>query len=78
MKKLLILALAGLAFISCDKQENKTQFKTAYVNYDTLMKKYQKVIDVEEKYKVKSEEMGRELESDAKKFQSDYQKSYLK
>lgn len=72
MKKLLLLAFVSLAFISCDKQDNKTQFKTAYVNYDTLMKKYQKTIDVEEKYKVKSEEMGRELESDAKKFQNDY------
>ncbi len=72
MKKLLLLALATVAFISCDKQDNKPQFKTAYINYDTLMKKYQKVVDVEEKYKVKSEEMGRELESDAKKFQNDY------
>lgn len=71
MKKLLFIAL-GLAIFSCNKQESTEGFKTAYVDTDKLVEKYQKAIDLENKYKVKSEEMGRELETEAKKFQQDY------
>ncbi|WP_438964900.1 OmpH family outer membrane protein [Flavobacterium sp.] len=72
MKKLLIIAL-GLAIVSCNQTTESTGLKTAYVDTDKLVEKYQKAIDLEEKYKVKSEEMGRELDAEAKKFQSDYQ-----
>ena len=72
MKKLVCIAL-GLAILSCNKQEEKQSFKTAYVDTDKLMEKYQKAIDLEKKYKVKSEEMGRELDAEAKRFQADYQ-----
>jgi len=71
MKKLLFIAL-GLAILSCNKQESTEGFKTAYVDTDKLVEKYQKAIDLENKYKVKSEEMGRELETEGKKFQDDY------
>ena len=71
MKKLLCIAL-GLAIVSCSNQEKADGFKTAYVDTDKLVEKYQKSIDLENKYKVKSEEMGRELETEAKKFQQDY------
>jgi outer membrane protein len=72
MRKLLFIAL-GLAIVSCSKQVESTGLKTAYVDTDKLVEKYQKAIDLEEKYKVKSEEMGRELEAEAKQFQADYQ-----
>ncbi|WP_338409673.1 OmpH family outer membrane protein [uncultured Flavobacterium sp.] len=71
MKKLLCVAL-GLLVLSCNKQDVKEDFKTAYVDTDKLMEKYQKATDLENKYKIKSEEMGRELETEAKKFQQDY------
>lgn len=71
MKKLVFIAL-GLAMLSCNNQEAKEGLKTAYVDTDKLVEKYQKAIDLENKYKVKSEEMGRELETEAKKFQQDY------
>lgn len=71
MKKLLFIAL-GLAILSCNNQDSKEGLKTAYVDTDKLVEKYQKAIDLENKYKVKSEEMGRELETEAKKFQQDY------
>lgn len=72
MKKLLIIAL-GLAIVSCNKQTEATGLKTAYVDTDKLVEKYQKAIDLEEKYKVMSEEIGRELDAELKTFQSDYQ-----
>jgi outer membrane protein len=71
MKKLLFIAI-GLAMFSCNKEETTEGLKTAYVDTDKLVEKYQKSIDLENKYKVKSEEMGRELETEAKKFQQDY------
>ena len=71
MKKLLFIAL-GFAILSCNKQETTSDLKTAYVDTDKLVEKYQKAIDLENKYKVRSEEMARELETEAKKFQSDY------
>ena len=72
MKKLFFIAL-GLVILSCNKQEENKAFKTAYVDTDKLMEKYQKAIDIESKYKIKSEEMGRELETEAKQFQADYE-----
>lgn len=72
MKKLFFIAL-GLVILSCNKQEENKAFKTAYVDTDKLMEKYQKAIDIESKYKIKSEEMGRELDTEARKFQADYE-----
>lgn len=72
MKKLLFIAL-GFAILSCNKQEGTSGLKTAYVDTEKLMKEHQQAIDIENKYKVKSEEMGRELETEAKQFQADYE-----
>ena len=72
MKKLLFIAL-GIAIVSCNKQETTASFKTAYVDTEKLMKENQHAIDIENKYKMKSEEMGRELETEAKQFQADYE-----
>ncbi|WP_338376153.1 OmpH family outer membrane protein [uncultured Flavobacterium sp.] len=72
MKKLLFIAL-GFAILSCNKQEGTTGLKTAYVDTEKLMKEHQQAIDIENKYKVKSQEMGRELDAEAKQFQADYE-----
>lgn len=69
-KSLLILGLA-FALFSCNKNEEKETFKTAYIDTSVLMDKYEKFKDEDEKFKVKSQEMGRPLEAKLKVFQSE-------
>lgn len=69
-KSLLILGLA-FALFSCNKNEEKETFKTAYIDTSILMDKYEKFKDEDEKFKVKSQEMGRPLEAKLKVFQSE-------
>lgn len=70
-KSLLILAMA-FALFSCNKNETKTEsFKTAYIDTSVLMEKYEKFKDEDEKFKVKSQEMGRPLEAKLRAFQNE-------
>lgn len=69
-KSLLILGLA-LALFSCNKNEQKESFKSAYIDTAVLMEKYEKFKDEDAKFKVKSQEMGRPLEAKLKAFQSE-------
>ena len=70
-KSLLILAMA-IAIISCNKAEGPTEnAKTAYVDTAKLIEDYQGAKDIESKYKVKSQEMGRELEGKAQQWKLD-------
>lgn len=76
MKKgIFVLGLAGLLF-SCNNSNNAstaTEFKTAYVDSSKLMTEYQEVKDIESKYKVKSEEKGKQLEGEIAQFQKEVQ-----
>ncbi len=45
--------------------------KTAYIDTSKLLEENKEAKDIEEKYKVKSEEMGRELRSEAAQFQNE-------
>jgi len=69
-KALLILGIA-FAIISCNKETagDKEGVKTAYIDTATLLEKYEKFKDEDEKFKVKSQEMGRPLQSKLKDFQ---------
>ncbi|MDK2771681.1 MAG: OmpH family outer membrane protein [Flavobacterium sp.] len=69
-KSLLILGLA-LALFSCNKTEQKENFKTAYIDTSVLLEKYEKFKDEDEKFKVKSQEMGRPLQAKLQAFQSE-------
>ena len=70
MKKALLILGIALATISCNKETASTEgTKTAYIDTATLMEKYDKFKDEEEKFKVKSLEMGRPLETKLKNFQ---------
>lgn len=69
-KSLLILGLA-LALFSCNKNDQKESLKTAYIDTSVLMDKYEKFKDEDEKFKVKSQELGRPLEAKLKAFQSE-------
>lgn len=69
-KKLVVLGMA-LALFSCNNNPTAVEFKTAYVDTQKLMKEYEETKDIESKYKVKSEEMGKELEAEIAKFQKE-------
>lgn len=82
MKKIMVLAVAALSFVACNKEtaekgndtKSTTQtgaLKTAYIDTEVLMKDYQEFKDFEAKFKTMSDKMKNELESDARKFQND-------
>ncbi|MGV3461684.1 MAG: OmpH family outer membrane protein [Flavobacterium sp.] len=73
MKKVFLIVGCALAMIACNKTETATEggFKTAYVDTAKLLDEYQAAKDIESKYKVKSEEMGRELEGKAQQWKLD-------
>jgi outer membrane protein len=74
MKKALLILGFAVAMISCNKGEQKTDsFKTGYIDTAVLMEKYDKFKDEDEKFKVKSQEMGRPLEAKLKDFQYEAQ-----
>lgn len=75
MKKgIFVLGLAGLLF-SCNNAPTaaSTEFKTAYIDSSKLMTEYQEVKDIESKYKIKSEEKGKEFEGEIAQFQREVQ-----
>lgn len=72
MKKLMLLSIAALAIISCNKETSAPEkMKTAYVDTSKLLEENTEAKDIEDKYKVKSEEMGRELRGEQNRFESD-------
>jgi outer membrane protein len=75
MKKALLILGIALATISCNKETASSAegAKTAYLDTSILMEKYDKFKDEEEKFKVKSLEMGRPLETKLKNFQYEAQ-----
>ena len=71
MKKSLLILGFALALFSCNKAEQKENFKTAYIDTSVLLEKYEKFKDEDEKFKVKSQEMGRPLQAKLQAFQSE-------
>lgn len=72
MKKLILLSFTALALLSCNKETNTAEkMKTAYVDTAKLLEENNEAKDIEEKYKVKSQEMGREFEGEVAKFRQD-------
>ncbi len=75
MKKI-ILALAVVAsLVSCNKAEQSSNSTNGnnivYIDSSKLLKEYQESQDVEAKYKAKSEQMGKELDTELSKFRAD-------
>jgi outer membrane protein len=74
MKKALLILGIAFAMISCNKNEQATgSFKTAYIDTAKLLEGYEKFKVEDEKFKVKSQEMGRPLEAKVKAFQYEAQ-----
>ncbi len=72
MKKALLILGVAIALISCDKKEDKKEsFKTAYIDTAKLIQDYAKFKDEDEKFKVKSLEMGRPLEAKLNAFKAE-------
>ena len=70
-KSLLILGLA-LAMVSCNKEgAAPAGLKTAYVDTAKLVDESEELKDLEAKAKVKEEELGRELQQEARQLQLD-------
>jgi len=72
-KSILVLGLAMTLFACSEKGAEVVENKTAYIDTQKLMKEYEESKDIEAKYKTKSEEMGKELEADISKFQTEAQ-----
>lgn len=72
MKKAVLILGVAIALISCNKEaEKKDSFKTAYIDTAKLIQDYAKFKDEDEKFKVKSLEMGRPLEAKLNAFKSE-------
>lgn len=71
MKKVLLIIAISIAIVSCNQTPNVKEVKTAYVDTSVLMKEYTEAKDLEAKYKAQSEEKGRQLDAEIKRFKED-------
>lgn len=75
MKKSFVLLAMSVVMFSCQEKSTSeaSELKTAYVDTSKLMEEYTHAKDIQSKYKNKSEEAGKELDAEIKKFQSEVQ-----
>lgn len=74
MKKAILILGVALSMLACNKNEEKSNsLKTAYIDTSELIEKYEKFKDEDDKFKVKSQELGRPLEAKVKAFQNEAQ-----
>ena len=74
MKKAILILGVALSILACNKNEGKSEsLKTAYIDTAEILEKYEKFKAEDEKFKVKSQEMGRPLEAKVKAFQAEAQ-----
>lgn len=71
MKKSIVIIALAISFVACQKSAEVKEVKTAYVDTSKLLEEYTEAKDIQAKYKSKSEEMGRELEVEIKRFKAD-------
>ncbi len=70
-KKVLLIIAISISVVACNKTAEVKEVKTAYVDTSELMKEYTEAKDLEAKYKAQSEEKGRQLEAEIKRFKQD-------
>ncbi|MFM9824954.1 OmpH family outer membrane protein [Flavobacterium sp.] len=76
-KKFLVIIAISISLLACEKavelkETNGTkELKTAYVDTSLLMKEYQETKDVEARFKVKSENKGKQLEAQISLFKNE-------
>ena len=71
MKKVLLIIAISISVVACNKTADVKEVKTAYVDTSVLMKEYTEAKDLEAKYKAQSEEKGRQLDAEIKRFKQD-------
>ena len=71
MKRTILVIVAAVAIASCNKSAEVKEAKTTYIDTAKLMEEYTAAKDIEEKYKQKGVEMGRELETEVSKFRTE-------
>lgn len=76
-KKFIVIAALAISIVSCNNAEKPAaavkEAKTAYVDTSVLMKEYTESKDIQEKYKAKSEEKGRQLQAEINRFRQEAQ-----
>src|SRR5690606_6630043 len=71
MKKSIAILTVALSVLACNTPTETKEFKVAYVDTSKLMENYTQAKDIDAKYKSKAEEMGKELQVEAQRFQND-------
>lgn len=73
MKKIVVIIALAITIVSCTEKPNAVvkEAKTAYVDTTVLMKEYTESKDIQEKYKAKAEEKGRQLEAEINRFKQE-------
>jgi outer membrane protein len=71
MKKSFAIIALAISIISCNNAAEVKEVKTAYIDTSKLMDEYTEAKDINEKYKNKTEEIGRKLEVEEANFKSD-------
>jgi outer membrane protein len=70
-EKVLLIIAISISVVACNKTAEVKEVKTAYVDTSVLMKEYTEAKDLEAKYKAQSEEKGRQLDAEIKRFKQD-------
>ncbi len=71
MKNIFLSSLIAITFFSCSQKPTIKVMKTAYVDTSILMDDYKEAKDIATKYKAKSEEMDKQLQSEALNLKKD-------
>jgi len=74
MKKTLLVTIIVITLFSCGKTEQEKPTQTnniVYIDSSKLLNQYEEAKDLEAKYKIKSEKMGKELDVKLSKFRAD-------
>lgn len=71
MKKIILALGLAASFMACNNSSSTSEFKTAYVDSNLLLKEYVEVQNMEADFKAKSEEKGKALEAEYVAFQKE-------
>lgn len=74
MKKIILAALTVVSLVACNQTEQPASSpgdNIVFIDSSKLLDQYQGAIDIEAKYKAKSEQMGKELDVELTKFRAD-------
>jgi len=74
MRKIFLTAVAVVSLIACNQAEqpvNNPSNNIVFIDSSKMLEQYQGAIDIEAKFKAKSEQMGKELDAEVSKFRAD-------